>query len=143
MSDGDGRGRIVVGVDGSAHAVKALDWAARQARLTGAELVVVGVWNWAATHGFVPAGFDWEQDVDAMLEESIQQVIGQDQRADVHKRVAQGHPAQVLLGMAEGADLLVVGSRGRGGFAGMLLGSTSQHVVSHADCPVVVVHATG
>jgi len=55
--------------------------------------------------------------------------------------VVRAHPAQALLDAAAGADLLVVGCRGHGGFTGMLLGSTSQHVVAHAPCPVLVVHA--
>ena len=57
----------------------------------------------------------------------------------MRRHVAEGHPAGVLLAQVEGADMLVVGSRGHGGFTGMLLGSVSQHVVAHAPCPVVVV----
>lgn len=142
MSNGASGGRIVVGVDGSTSARAALAWAARQVRLTGAQLVVVGVWNWATTHGFVPVGFDWQQDIEAMLEDAIRQAVEPDQRAQVRKHVTQGQPAQVLVQESEGAELLVVGSRGRGGFTGMLLGSTSQHVVNHASCPVVVVRDT-
>jgi nucleotide-binding universal stress UspA family protein len=59
--------------------------------------------------------------------------------AEIHPHVVEGNPAQALLDLAKGADLVVVGSRGHGGFTGALLGSVSQHVVHHAPCPVVVV----
>jgi nucleotide-binding universal stress UspA family protein len=133
--------RIVVGVDGSSSSSRALQWAARQAEVTGAELHVVGAWNWAATYGYVPTvEFDWEHETSSMLDEVIEKAVGPGQRAHIRKHIAEGHPAQVLLDASEGADLLVVGSRGHGGFAGMLLGSVSQHLVAHARCPVVVVH---
>jgi nucleotide-binding universal stress UspA family protein len=132
--------RIVVGVDGSSSATRALQWAARQAEVTGAELHVVGAWNWAATYGYVPTGeFDWEQETSSMLDEAIGKAVSAGDGVHLRKYVTQGHPAQVLLDASEGADLLVVGSRGHGGFTGMLLGSVSQYLVTHARCPVVVV----
>ena len=134
-------GRIVVGVDGSSAATAALRWAARQARLTGAELHAVSAWDWAATNGYVPFGdFNWELNTKSVLDEVLESAVDPDQRGQVHRHIVEGHPAQVLLDAAEGADLMVVGSRGRGGFAGMLLGSVSQHLVIHAQIPVVVVH---
>jgi nucleotide-binding universal stress UspA family protein len=70
-------GRIVVGVDGSSSATRALQWAARQAEVTGAELDVVSAWNWAATYGYVPTGeFDWEQETSSMLDEVIEKAGG-------------------------------------------------------------------
>jgi hypothetical protein len=77
-----------------------------------------------------------------MLAESIRQVVPAPQIRHMYKHVTDGQPAQVLLAESDGAELLVVGGRGRGGFTGMLLGSTSQHVLSHASCPVVVHNAT-
>jgi nucleotide-binding universal stress UspA family protein len=138
-----GTGRIIAGVDGSGSSVQALRWAARQARLTGAELHVIGVWNWAATFGYVPTGdFDWEQETGTVLDDAIKNAVDSADAVRVHKHIRQGHPAEVLLDASEGAELLVVGSRGHGGFTGMMLGSVSQHVVTHARCPVVVVHDT-
>lgn len=134
-------GRIVVGVDGSNSSARAVAWAARQAKLTGAELHAVAAWNWAATYGYVPVGdFDWEAETLTMLDGVLDKAVHAGRLASVHRHVSEGHPAQVLLDAADGAELLVVGSRGHGGVAGMLLGSVSQHLVAHARCPVVVVH---
>lgn len=137
-----GNGRIVVGVDGSSSSADALRWAANQAALTGGELHVITAWHLAAAYGYAPiaADFDWERDGESMLQEVIEKSVPAERRASVQKHVIEGHPAQVLLDAAEGAELLVVGSRGHGGFTGMLLGSVSQHLVTHARCPVVVVH---
>ena len=133
-------GRIVVGVDGSSSSARAVAWAARQAKLTGAELLAVAAWNWAATYGYVPVGdFDWEAATLAMLDGVLEKTVDDGQLASVHRHVTEGHPAQVLLDAGEGAELLVVGNRGHGGFSGMLLGSVSQYLVTHAHCPVVVV----
>jgi nucleotide-binding universal stress UspA family protein len=137
-----GNGRIVVGVDGSSSSADALRWAANQATLTGDELHVVTAWHLAAGYGYAPIAtdFDWLRDRESLLDEMIEKSVPAERRASVHKHVAEGHPAEVLLDAAEGAQLLVVGSRGHGGFTGMLLGSVSQHLVTHARCPVVVVH---
>ncbi len=134
-------GRIVVGVDGSPASAEALSWAARQARLTGAALEAVTAWTYPMTYGFpVIANVDWEHGARTVLTDAIHAVLGDD--ADVLRRVVEGHAAQVLTEAAVGADLLVVGSRGHGGFTGLLLGSVSEHVVTHAPCPVVVVRST-
>ena len=66
-------------------------------------------------------------------------VLGTEPSVRIEQEVLEGHPAQLLVTAAEGADLVVVGSRGHGGFVGMLLGSVSQHVAAHAPCPVLVV----
>lgn len=135
-----GSGRIVVGVDGSSSSARAVAWAARQAKLTGAELHAVAAWNWAATYGYVPVGdFDWEAETLRMLDGVLEKAVDAGQLASAHRHVTEGHPAQVLLDAGEGAELLVVGNRGHGGFSGMLLGSVSQYLVTHAHCPVVVV----
>jgi nucleotide-binding universal stress UspA family protein len=132
--------RIVVGVDGSPASVDALKWAVRQAALTGAVVEAVTAWQFPATYGGYPilAGTDWRADAQAIQDIAVKEALGDEATALV-RRVAQGHPVRVLIDIAADADLLVVGSRGHGGFAGMLLGSVSEHVVAHAPCAVVVV----
>ncbi|MGZ4591594.1 MAG: universal stress protein, partial [Actinomycetes bacterium] len=134
---------IVVGVDGSASSEEALRWAARQAQLTGAELHAVIAWTFPTTYGWASApDVDWADNARSVLQQAITETLGAAEAEKVHRHVVEGHPAQALLTTAVDADLLVVGSRGHGGFAGMLLGSVSHHVVSHAGCPVLVVHDT-
>jgi nucleotide-binding universal stress UspA family protein len=133
-----GTDRIVVGVDGSAASKDALRWADRQAKLTGASLEAVTAWSYPTTYGFpVIANVDWEQGARTVLDETVDEALGKE--ADLTRRVVEGHAARVLTDAAVDADLLVVGSRGHGGFTGLLLGSVSEHVVTHAPCPVVVV----
>ena len=136
-----GEHRIVVGVDGSPSSLEALRWAAGQAALTGSVVDAVIAWRDPASYG----GYAWliadtrYADLAARtLSEAVDRVITA-VRVAVRKRVTEGPPARVLLDAARGADLLVVGSHGHGGFAGMLLGSVSQHCVHHSPCPVVVV----
>jgi nucleotide-binding universal stress UspA family protein len=114
MSESGTRARIVVGVDGSEGSKQALSWAARQARFTGAALEVIIAWDYPATYGSEPP-------------------------ASLQTRVVQGHAAQVLVDASQGAELLVVGSRGYGGFADALLGSVSTYCVHHAHGPITVV----
>lgn len=138
-----GSGRIVVGVDGSAHSQEALRWAIGQARLTGGPVDAVISWSLPVDFGIGGAGvlesYDWEGVATATVQETIARTVDPADADRVSPRVVLGHPATVLLDAAVDAELLVVGSRGRGGFTGMLLGSTSQHVISRAPCPVVVV----
>jgi nucleotide-binding universal stress UspA family protein len=139
--------RIVVGVDGSQCSKTALRWAMAHAWLIDATVEAVSAWQDPAMYGFAygwaPASFGGDSIAaitEKALDETVVEVAGQpDQPVDVVTRVVQGHPAQVLLEAAIGAQLLVVGSRGHGTFAGILLGSVSQHCVQHAPCPVVVV----
>jgi nucleotide-binding universal stress UspA family protein len=81
---------------------------------------------------------DFASDCNAYLAQTVKETLGDVEAHQVRWQALEGHPARRLVDAAEGADLLVVGSRGHGGFAGMLLGSVSQHVVAHAPCPVVV-----
>ncbi|MCW2639979.1 MAG: universal stress protein family [Dactylosporangium sp.] len=139
--------RIVVGVDGSQCSKKALRWAMTQAWLIDATVEAVSAWQDPAMYGYSPGwtpAMYGDESIAAITEktlgETVAEVAGQpDQPVDVVTRVVQGHPTQVLLEAATGAQLLVVGSRGHGTFAGILLGSVSQHCVQHAPCPVVVV----
>jgi nucleotide-binding universal stress UspA family protein len=139
--------RIVVGVDGSRGSETALRWAIAQARLTGARVEAVASWEDPAASGYslgwelVFAGDDtWASITEKFLEESIRVADdGLEPRVEIVARVVQGHPAQVLMDAAAGAQMPVVGSRGHGTVSGMLLGSVSQHCVQHAPCPVLVV----
>ncbi len=133
---------IVVGVDGSDPSRRALRWAADQAKLTGAELKVVTTWEYPPrSDGLRPirrTSTPTRMPRKA-LRETVDAVLGADPAVVVHLKVTEGHPAFVLTEAARGAALLVVGSRGHGAFAGMLLGSVSEYCAAHAPCPVVVV----
>jgi nucleotide-binding universal stress UspA family protein len=137
-------GRIVVGVDGSPHSRQALLWALHQGRLTGQPVEAVTSWSIPVDWGVGGVGnvltIDWAGQAAATLAETVGSLGDEPGANRVVQHVVMGHPARVLLDAAADADLLVVGSRGRGGFAGMLLGSVSQHVVPRSPCPVVVVH---
>jgi nucleotide-binding universal stress UspA family protein len=134
---------IVVGVDGSEPSLKALRWAAQQARLTGATLRVLTTWEVATGTGWVPT-FPVDYDPQAVarqaLDEAVTETLGADPDVAAERIVKEGHAAPVLLAAAKDADLLVVGSHGHGAFAGMLIGSVSEHLVRHAPCAIVVVH---
>jgi len=136
---------IVVGVDGSAGSRAALTWAAAEAADHGAELVVVNVWEHtllppagsvSVSEHYVP---DPSQRTADDLVQVIKEELGEQPPVVVQPRVKQGSPAKVLIEESVGADLLVVGTRGHGGFAGLVLGSVSQHVSAYAQCPVTVV----
>ncbi len=133
-------GRIVVGVDGSEASLDAVRWAVKQAKLTGAGVEAVTSWRFMRQYGaeFYGEELDWEQIASSTLEAALSQSVTNDD-VEVKRRILQGHPAEVLVEVSEGADLLVVGSRGHGGFVGMLLGSVSEYVIAHALCPVLVV----
>jgi nucleotide-binding universal stress UspA family protein len=132
-------GRIVVGVDGSPASLHALRFAHRQADLTGAELYAVTTWTYPLSFDDPVDPTDWQANAETILDTALGEALAASDAAGVLRHVAEGHPAGVLLASVEAADLLVVGSRGHGGFAGMLLGSVSQHVAAHSPCPVVVV----
>jgi nucleotide-binding universal stress UspA family protein len=142
------RQRIVVGVDGSDGGREALSWALGEARLRGAQLDVVTAWEYPFewSEGFNPR---WSHDENFFRVTALERaqadldelLDGKPQPSWVRVFAAEGAPADVLVGRAEGADLLVVGSRGRGGVAGLLLGSVSTTCVHHAAVPVTVVRA--
>ena len=139
--------KIVVGMDGSPGSLGALRWAAEEARVHDATLLVVAAWHPSAVSSLPAWGV--AEPAEAALETlraglavtlEAEGVGGQHGPA-VESSVVEGHPAAALIESATDADLLVVGSRGHGGFAGLVLGSVSQHVINHATCPVVVVPA--
>ena len=147
MSKGaDSQSRIVVGVDGSDASRDALLWAAGQAELVNGQLDVVMTWELPTNYGWVPPypeDFDPEADTRRLLEATVAPVLADHPGLDVHTTVIEGHPAPVLIDAAQDAALLVVGSRGHGAFAGMLLGSVSEHCVTNAHCPVLVTRDQG
>lgn len=139
------RPRIVVGVDGSEAANGALGWAIAEARLRNAVVEVVHAWHYpyVAMTGF-PVSEAAIESVEEGAGATLDAVVAGAAAGGVEleKRLVSGPPATALLEAAEDAELIVVASRGHGGFAGLLLGSVSQQVVHHAPCPVVVVPAT-
>jgi nucleotide-binding universal stress UspA family protein len=137
--------RIVVGIDGSPSSIAALDWALRQAELTGATLEVLMTWEWPASYGWspVPNDYDPAHDAETFLEETLKPVRASHPGLSIRSSVQEGHPAPALVEASRDADLLVVGSRGHGEFAGMLLGSVSEHCVTNAECPVLVLRDRG
>jgi nucleotide-binding universal stress UspA family protein len=125
---------IVVGFDGSEGAESALDWAIREAELRGEKLCVIRAWS--------PGEFGLDTEMEAYAEQQLQQEVGDRMKeVDVpwEAKTFRGAAAKVLVEHSADADMLVVGSRGRGGFAGLLLGSVSQQVSTHASAGVVVV----
>jgi nucleotide-binding universal stress UspA family protein len=133
--------RIVVGLDGSQSSIVALEWAASQAELTGASLEVLMTWEWPTSYGMalaVPSDYDPTHESENLLRDLLKPIREAHPSVSIESRVVEGHPAPVLVEASHGADLLVVGSRGHGEFAGMLLGSVSEHCVTNAHCPVLV-----
>jgi nucleotide-binding universal stress UspA family protein len=135
--------RIVVGIDGSEPSQRALQWALEEARASGA--TVDAVLSWQPIIGgepFLAAGVD-RTEVETHEREVLDRAVGQVDEGGltqpVQRILVQGDPGAMLLETAQGADLLVVGSRGRGGFAELLLGSVTQKAICHAPCPVVVI----
>jgi nucleotide-binding universal stress UspA family protein len=137
---------IVVGVDGSEGSRLALDWALEEARMRGAAIRAVYAWMLVPTAvPELPSIFDWEalqNGARDFLETFVADTVGEDSGVEVSSVVANAPAAEALVDAARTADLLVVGSRGLGGFRGLLLGSVSNQCVQHATCPVVVVHGT-
>jgi nucleotide-binding universal stress UspA family protein len=149
---------VVVGVDGSTGAKAALRWALGEARLRNSPLRTVHAWTFGYIGGSVEGYPYWggslgsytslgvdlndlHRAAEDLLERAIADVGDETKGIEIERQVIQGSAAEVLVQAASPADLLVVGSRGHGGFTGLLLGSVSQQCVHHAQCPVVVVHS--
>lgn len=145
---------IVVGVDGSEASLEALRWAIAEAGLRKTVVRAVHVWQYPTLLGIGdPFVLGPGIDDPLLIEPSELRTIAEARLADTVRRVAadpdtvaqeliEGHPAESLLQAAQDAELLIVGSRGRGGFSGLLLGSVSQACAHHAHCPVVIIRAT-
>jgi nucleotide-binding universal stress UspA family protein len=132
--------RIVVGVDGLESSKAALRWAIYQARLTGAVVEAVIAWHVPAGSAWVPPtdAPDYREEATSVLAEALAELCTVDPDVQVCPRVLAGRAGQVLVEEAEGADLLVVGSRGHAGLTEALLGSVGQYCVHNAPCPVVI-----
>lgn len=135
--------RVVVGVDGSASSLDAVDWAGDYAAGMRVPIELVAVWDWPNSYGWaipLPEGYDPSADAGRVLSEASARLLTRHPRLSLTTTTIEGHPAQALVELSRGAALLVVGSRGHGQFAGMLLGSVSEHCAAQAHCPVLVFH---
>jgi nucleotide-binding universal stress UspA family protein len=134
---------VVVGVDGSEPSKVALAWAAHEASLRKLPLTIVLTWEFPAMYGWpvaLPENIDYEAAAKTQLQETVTAVLGDHPEPAPTAEVLEGHPALVLRRLSEQASLLVVGSRGHGGFSGMLLGSVSEYLAAHSHCPLVILH---
>jgi nucleotide-binding universal stress UspA family protein len=143
-------GRIVVGVDGSAGSDTALAWAIDEARLRGASIEAVHAWTYpyVADVAYMARAAldrgDLENTAKEVVTDALRRMAGEGpgsggEGVAIHAAVVEGSAAHALTEAAAGADMVVLGTRGRGGFAGLLLGSVSQQVSHHSPCPVVIV----
>lgn len=137
---------ILVGVDGSEAAGMALEFAVEEATMRGAELRVISVWELPTfpkpdfEPGALPREYlGLEAQAGAIVAEAVKRAKELNPNLPVRGEALEGRPHLVLVEEAEGADLIVVGRRGEGGLAALLLGSVSRHVADHAPCPVVIV----
>jgi nucleotide-binding universal stress UspA family protein len=136
---------IVVGIDGSEGSKQALRWALDEARLR--QTAVRAVYAFLMPLGFgwayIPPGYPDRDFVRRKAEELVDGVVAEvleaDDEVEVERAVAEGGPAEILCEQAKDAELLVVGSRGLGGFAALLLGSVGQQCANHAPCPLAIV----
>jgi nucleotide-binding universal stress UspA family protein len=143
---------VVVGVDHSEGAKAALAFAAEEAQLRGATLRVVHAWQYGYVgytgfEGAVPTVrvdlHELRRAAEAALDDTVRETLRDFDGAEIEQRAVEGAPSSVLIEESRDADLLVVGSRGPGGFAQLLLGSVSQQCANHAECPVAIVRARG
>jgi nucleotide-binding universal stress UspA family protein len=137
----EGTRRIVVGVDGSALSLRALDWAAGEAQRTGARLHLVSAWVFpmALGYAFTTTVHDVRQASQDAIDRAVARVHELAPGVEVRGETTEQVPGPALVAASRGAELLVVGSRGHGGFEGLLMGSVSQYCTRHATCSVIVV----
>jgi nucleotide-binding universal stress UspA family protein len=141
-------GPVVVGVDGSALSLLAVEFAAAEAEARGTDLVAVHVWLHPVSTGpgdMLPLVYDPDRpqaEERLVLAQSLAGLAQRHPDLRIRPELVHGHPARCLIEWSKAAQLMIVGSRGKGGFAGLLLGSVSQSLVHHADCPIAVVRRT-
>lgn len=140
---------IVVGVDGSECSVAALRFAVDEARLRKARVFVVHAWNPPPVSTYHEAAHLLETDfaairriADEFLDSLVAKTLGEEPDVVIGKAVVEGPAAAALVAAAQDASLLVVGSRGLGGFRGLMLGSVGQQCAHHTPCPLVIVPRT-
>ena len=147
LQGGVGSGQVVVGVDGSEASKPALGYAFAHAAAAGSGLTAVHTWWWEPLEGVSqdePWAGDWTQiasQEEALVAEALAGWSEKYPDVPVLRHIVRGDPVVELLGQSHGASLLVVGSRGRGGFGGLLLGSASRRVLKRATCPVAIVRS--
>lgn len=143
MTDADAN-RIVVGVDGSEPSKLALRWAAKLAPTLGARVDAVAAWHSPASLGYGYVPDDWRPDLDAekLLTATVEEVFGAERPEGMTMHTVEGNPAEVLITESATAKMVIVGSRGHGGFVGLMIGSVSASTAEHAKCPVLVVHGS-
>ncbi|ADD43111.1 universal stress protein [Stackebrandtia nassauensis] len=145
--DGPNAGRVVIGVDGSVLSQAAVRFGLREARLRRLPVTVLHAWHYPTTtrDGYFVLGVGdreaMENRATAVLSDSLAGIRREYADVEVTRTSLHGNTRQILLEQSRGAQLLVVGSRGHGGFAGLVLGSTSQAMLHHAHAPVAIVHA--
>lgn len=136
---------IVVGIDGSDAAENALRWAVEEARLRDAKVRVVHAWSYPQVSTYHEAAhvlrIPFAEEAKSLLDATVEKV--DDQGIEIEKSVVEGAPAEALVEASSDAAMLVVGSRGLGGFSGLLLGSVSQQCAHHASCALVIVRGNG
>ena len=133
---------IVVGIDGSKSSTTTLEWAVRQAELTGCTLEVLSTWEWPSVYGGIaplPTDYDPAKDATKALDNAVQSMRDNHPNVVIHSTVCQGRPAATLVEASRGADLLVVGTHGHSELSTLLLGSVSEDCAHHASCPVVLI----
>ncbi|MCP2031304.1 nucleotide-binding universal stress UspA family protein [Okibacterium sp. HSC-33S16] len=133
---------ILVGIDGSESSVKALRHGRRLSEALGTGLEAIAVWQKAhSMYDFYQSESGWtpEKDVEKLLDDAVTAAFGDDRPANLTLTVLQGVPARTLIRYSADAEMLVLGSRGHGGFTGLLIGSVSSACVAHASCPVLIV----
>jgi nucleotide-binding universal stress UspA family protein len=137
--------RIIVGVDGSDASLDALRWAVNYARGVGGVVQAMRTWHYPWAMQTAPAQTDAnvEKQIQGELDEAVTRADIDTSGVTLERVVKEGHASLVLVNESATAALLVVGSKGRGAFAGMLLGSVSQHCAHDAHCPVVIVRHEG
>ncbi len=141
MTENSKSDRIIVGVDGSDSSIHALRQAARLATALDVPLEAIAVWEYPAPAEYYPVT-DWSPEADAkeILTTAVEQAFDDSPPPRLTTAALRGTAARVLIEQSRDAGMLVLGSRGHGGFVGMLLGSVSAASARHAHCPVLIVH---
>jgi len=132
-------GYVVVAVDGSFSSIEALRTGYKMSKLVGKPMVAVTAWH--LSHGLLPPqSWEPEEDAKVMLTRSIREAFRPALAPEIETLTLDGTPAEALLKLSADAEMLVIGSRGHSGLAGVMLGSVSAVCAAHAKCPVLVVH---